>query len=394
MEQTMRWFGPEDPVSLSDIRQAGCEGVVTALHDVPNGHVWSVEAITRRRELIEAHGMRWSVVESLPVAESVKRRSAGCDEAVAAYRESLANLAACGLRTVTYNFMPVLDWTRTDLAYPMPDGALALRFDADALAAFDLHILGRPGAGADYDAATTARAAQLFSSLDDEARHRLERTVVAGLPGSEESFGTAEFREVLATYATIDADTLRSNHIRFLTEVVPTAEELGVRLVVHPDDPPFPLFGLPRVVSTGSDLATLFDAVPAAANGLCFCVGSLGVREDNDLVAMIRRFGSRIGFLHLRNVQREPHGSFHEATHLGGSSDMYAVVREVDRLSRREGRRIPMRPDHGHQMLDDLGRRTNPGYSAIGRLRGLAELRGLEMGVARSHTDADSPTDA
>jgi mannonate dehydratase len=382
MEQTMRWFGPADPVSLADIRQAGCTGVVTALHHMPIGAVWPIEEIAARKADIEAAGMRWSVVESLPVHDTIKRGTPEAAAAIAAYRESLAHLAACGIRTVTYNFMPLLDWTRTDLAYAMPDGARALRFEAVAIAAYDIHMLRRPGAAADYDPEIQARAAERFAAMDLDGRVRLERTIVAGLPGSEASFGSADFLAAIEAYAGINSDRLRAHLIAFLREVCPVADALGIRLVIHPDDPPFPLFGLPRVVSTEADLAALFDAVPAAANGLCLCTGSLGVRADNNLVAMIRRFGPRIHFLHLRSTQRDEDGGFHEAAHLDGDVDMPAIVNAVRALSVAERRSIPMRPDHGHQMLDDLTKTTNPGYSAIGRLKGLAELRGLELGLA------------
>ncbi|MBJ6120184.1 mannonate dehydratase [Sphingomonas sp. BT553] len=384
MEQTMRWFGPRDPVSLADIRQAGCTGVVTALHEVPNGAVWTVEAIAARQAEIAAAGMVWSVVESLPVHEAIKAQGPGWKALVDAYRQSLANLAACGLRVVTYNFMPVLDWTRTDLAYELPDGARALRFEMAALAAYDLHILKRPDAARDYDAATIDAAAVRFAAMDDAARGVLERTVAAGLPGSEESFAGDALLQAIDAYAGIDADRLRANHVAFLRAICPEADRLGIRLVVHPDDPPFPLFGLPRVVSTEADLAALFAAVPNPSNGLCLCTGSLGVRPDNDLPGMARRLGDRIHFVHLRNTRSIADGEFHESEHLSGSVDMYAVVAALHDVARADGRRIPMRPDHGHQMLDDLRKVTNPGYSAIGRLRGLAELRGLELGIARS----------
>ena len=388
MEQTMRWFGPADPVSLADIRQAGCTGVVSALHHIPNGAVWPVEQIAARKAEIEAADMRWSVVESLPVHEAIKRGTNARDSAIAAYKASLANLAACDIRTVTYNFMPLLDWTRTDLAYAMPDGARALRFEAVALAAYDIHMLRRPYAAADYPIAVQARAAERFVAMEAGARLRLERAIIAGLPGSEESFGSADFLAAIQGYAGINADCLRAHLIGFLAEICPVADALGIRLVIHPDDPPFALFGLPRVVSNESDLAALFDAVPANANGLCLCTGSLGVRPDNDLVAMIRRFGARIHFLHLRNTRRDTDGNFYESAHLEGDADMAAIVRAVRDLSRAERRSIPMRPDHGHQMLNDLSGTTNPGYSAIGRLRGLAELRGLERGLAHEENEA------
>lgn len=384
MTQTMRWFGPADPVTLRDIRQAGASEVVTALHDLPNGAVWPQEAIAARRAMVQAAGLDWTVVESLPVHEEIKRRGPDWDRLIHAYRDSLRHLAACGIRVVTYNFMPLLDWTRTDLAWPLPDGALALRFEMAAVAAFDLHILRRPVAARDYSPEMVAAADRHFAALDADARHRLERTIIAGLPGSEESFTAAAFLEAIGTYDGIDADRLRANHVAFLEAVCPVADAAGIQLVVHPDDPPFPLFGLPRVVSTEADVAALFAAVPNPSNGLCLCTGSFGVRADNDLPGMVDRLGDRIGFLHLRAVQREPQGAFHEAVHLGGDARMPAVVAAVQRLQRRTGRSIPMRPDHGHQMLDDLGKHTNPGYSLLGRMRGLAELRGLETGIAHA----------
>lgn len=382
MTQAMRWFGPADPVSLAAIRQAGASEVVTALHEVPNGAVWPHDAIAARRAMIEAAGLGWTVVESLPVDDVIKTRGPLWEDRIAAYRDSLTNLAACGITVVTYNFMPLLDWTRTDLAYPMPDGALALRFEWDAVAAYDIHILRRPGAEADYPPARVAAAAALFARLSPADRDALEATILAGLPGSEESFTSAGFLAAMQDYAGIDADRLRENHVAFLRAVCPHADALGIRLVLHPDDPPFPLFGLPRIASTEADFATLFDRVPALSNGLCFCTGSLGAHPNNDLPGMIERLGDRIGFLHLRSVQREGDHAFHEAAHLGGDANMPAVVAAIHRLSRAQGRSIPMRPDHGHQMADDLTRRCNPGYSLIGRLRGLAELRGLEAGIA------------
>jgi mannonate dehydratase len=388
MTQTMRWFGPTDPVSLADIRQAGATEVVTALHEISNGAVWPRELIAERRAMIQAAGLGWTVVESLPVHEELKTGGPRWDELVEAYRQSLTNLAAEGVKVITYNFMPLLDWTRTDLAWQLPDGALALRFELDALAAFDLFILRRPDAARDYDASTLERAAVHFASLSQEERDRLERTIIAGLPGAEETFTAGAFLKAIQRYDGVDADQARANHIAFLKAVCPTADALGLRLVVHPDDPPFPIFGLPRVVSTEADFDTLIAAVPNPSNGICFCVGSLGVRADNDLPGMIDRLGSRIGFLHLRSIQRETHGAFHEAAHLEGDAEMADVVAAVHRLSTREQRSIPMRPDHGHQMLDDLKRTANPGYSAIGRLRGLAELRGLERGIAHAGRQA------
>ena len=382
MTQTMRWFGPRDPVVLSSIRQSGATEVVTALHEVPNGAVWTREAIAERKAVVEAAGLGWTVVESLPVHDGIKTRNADWGRLIDAYCESLRNLAACGIKVVTYNFMPLLDWTRTDLAWELPDGARALRFEWEAIAVYDLHILKRPGAEADYTPDVREAAARRFAAMDEAERRQLERTIIAGLPGSEEGFTSVEFLAAIDTYAGIDADGLRDNHAAFLEAVCPTAEEVGIRLVVHPDDPPFALFGLPRVVSTVADLDRLFDRVPSPANGLCFCAGSFGILPDADLPGMVERFGSRIGFLHLRAIELESEKTFYEAAHLEGNAGMPAVMAAIHAVSVRENRSIPMRPDHGHQMLDDLNRKTNPGYSLLGRMRGLAELRGLERGIA------------
>lgn len=382
MTQTMRWFGPADPVTLAEIRQAGATGIVTALHEVPNGAVWSVEAIAERRATIEAAGLAWSVVESLPVHEEIKLGGPDTPRLVEAYRQSLRNLASQSVSVVTYNFMPLLDWTRTDLDWRMPDDARALRFEWDAVAVYDLHMLRRDGAEEDYSPEVRTRAARRFAAMTDDDRRQLERTIIAGLPGSEESFTSAGLAEAIRRYADIDAARLRAHHVAFLEAVCPTADEVGIRLVVHPDDPPFAIFGLPRIVSTEADLAALFARVPNPSNGLCFCSGSLGVRADNDLPGIVDRLGERIGFLHLRSVQREGYRTFHEAGHLDGDAGMERLVAAIHRLSLRERRSIPMRPDHGHRILDDMRRTSNPGYPLLGRMRGLAELRGLERGIA------------
>ena len=388
MEQTWRWYGPNDPITLADIRQTGATGVVTALHEVPNGEPWTAEAIAERKELVEASGLSWSVVESVPVHEDIKRGGPLRDRWIAAYQESLRNLAANGIDIVCYNFMPILDWTRTDLRYVLPDGGWALRFDQDAFAAFDLFILARPGAAAEYDGAGIARARTYYDNLPQAGRDLLVHNIIAGLPGSEEAYTLESLKEMLATYADIDAAALRENLGYFLRAVVPVAEEVGVRLAIHPDDPPRPLLGLPRVVSTRTDTQWLLDAAPSVANGLTFCTGSFGPRADNDLVAMAQHFASRIYFAHLRSTEREDDPmSFHEAGHAGGDVDMVAViaalVTEERRRARDGGPRIPLRPDHGHQLLDDQLRESNPGYSLIGRLKGLAEIRGIELAVRR-----------
>jgi mannonate dehydratase len=390
MIPTMRWFGPSDPVPLSAIRQAGCTGVVSALHQIPVGEVWPVAAIQERQRLIEADNskyspLQWLVVESLPVHEDIKKGRPGREQLIANYQQSLRNLAACGIRTVCYNFMPVLDWSRTNLSFEMPDGSRALRFVWQDFAVFDLCILRRPGAAADYEPAVIAAAHAQFEQMSEAERAALTNTVLLGLPGSEEAFALAGFQALLDEYARIDAARLRENLHYFIQQVGPVAAEVGVNLCIHPDDPPYPLLGLPRVVSTEADLAALLAAYDHPANGLTYCTGSLGVRPDNDLPGIVRRLGHRIHFVHLRATKREENPrNFHEADHLTGDVDMYAVVRELVLQEQARGLSLPMRPDHGHQMLDDLEKKTYPGYSAIGRLRGLAELRGLELGIRRA----------
>lgn len=385
MEQTMRWYGPKDPVTLRDIKQAGATGVVTALHEIPNGEVWSVKAIQKRKGLIEDAGLRWSVVESVPVHEFIKRRSGNFQELIENYKKTIINLASEDINIICYNFMPILDWIRTELNHELPNGARTLNFEMKALAAFDCFILKRKGARESYPPAIINKAESYYTSLDSERKEKLKRTILDNLPGAEVGYTLEEFQLALDDYQNIDSATLERNLHLFLIEVLPVAEENNVFLAIHPDDPPYPILGLPRIMSTTDDIKRILSENNSPNNGITFCTGSLGVREDNDLVQIVKDYGDYIHFVHLRSTKRDEEGNFYEACHLEGDVPMYSVVKELLQLQEKRKKQLPMRPDHGQQILNDLSLKTNPGYPGIGRLKGLAELRGLMHGIVHQN---------
>jgi mannonate dehydratase len=385
MEQTMRWYGPKDPVTLSDIKQAGATGIVTALHEIPNGEVWSLEAIQKRKGLIEDAGLRWSVVESVPVHEFIKRRSGNFQELIENYKKTIINLASVDINIICYNFMPILDWIRTELDHELPNGARTLNFEMKALAAFDCFILKRKGARESYPPAIIKKAESYYTSLDSDGKDRLKRTILDNLPGAEVGYTLEEFQLALDDYQNIDSAILERNLQLFLNEVLPVAEENNVFLAIHPDDPPYPILGLPRIMSTMDDIKRILSENNSPNNGITFCTGSLGVREDNDLVRIVREYGDHIHFVHLRSTKRDEEGNFYEASHLEGDVPMYSVVKELLQLQEKRKKQLPMRPDHGQQILNDLSLKTNPGYPGIGRLKGLAELRGLMHGIVNQN---------